>query len=114
MTLTKPLWPVVEYVMNYDYIITSLCENRDKPELECDGKCYLTKQLAQESENSENNPLNDKLAKTELPNNIIAEEIRRFQFLLDSVDETKISTENSQNLFSSLYVTKIPHPPRVG
>ena len=44
--LVKPLWPIVEYVANYDYIVEVLCVNRDRPELNCDGKCYLAQQLA--------------------------------------------------------------------
>ena len=43
--LVKPLWPVMEYVVNYDYIANVLCENKDKPQLQCNGKCYLAKQL---------------------------------------------------------------------
>jgi hypothetical protein len=54
--LIKPLWPIAEYIMNYDYIANVLCENKDKPQLKCDGKCYLAKKLAQESQEQEENP----------------------------------------------------------
>ena len=37
--------PIIEYYANYEYIANVLCENRDKPYLECNGKCYLQKQL---------------------------------------------------------------------
>lgn len=36
------------------YIIEYLCENRQKPELHCDGKCYLKKQI-NASEKEKNN-----------------------------------------------------------
>nr|WP_255669525.1 hypothetical protein [Myroides oncorhynchi] len=39
--------PVVEYIVNYDYISTVLCVNVDKPILECNGKCYVAKELQQ-------------------------------------------------------------------
>lgn len=39
--------PVVEYIVNYDYIVTVLCENVDKPELQCNGKCHVAKELEQ-------------------------------------------------------------------
>lgn len=39
--------PLLDYVINYDYISTQLCENRNKPELLCNGKCYLKKELTQ-------------------------------------------------------------------
>lgn len=43
--MVRPIMPIIEYYANYDYIATVLCENKDKPYLECNGKCYLEKQL---------------------------------------------------------------------
>lgn len=37
---------MLEYAINYDYIKTVLCVYKDKPELKCNGKCHLKKQLA--------------------------------------------------------------------
>jgi hypothetical protein len=36
------------WATNRAYIASSLCENRSKPELKCDGKCYLKKNLQEE------------------------------------------------------------------
>lgn len=36
---------VAWYELNKDYVAEVLCINKDKPELECNGKCYLNKQL---------------------------------------------------------------------
>ncbi|MDM1044767.1 hypothetical protein HX004_06790 [Myroides sp. 1354] len=47
----KPVLPVVEYVVLYDYIKNELCVNKDKPELECNGKCHLKKEMAHASDN---------------------------------------------------------------
>lgn len=47
--LLKPAVPVIDFLVNYGYIITELCVNRDRPELECNGKCYLKKELAEAS-----------------------------------------------------------------
>ena len=52
----KPIFPVVDYVVNYNYISTVLCENKAKPELKCNGKCQLMKGLAKASE--EEKPIN--------------------------------------------------------
>ncbi len=39
-------WGVIAYYhTNKDYIARVLCENRDKPQLHCDGKCFLAKRL---------------------------------------------------------------------
>ena len=37
----------VGYELNKTYISTILCENRDKPKLECNGKCFLKKKINQ-------------------------------------------------------------------
>jgi len=46
LAMVRPILPVVEYYMNYDYISKELCENKDKPYLECNGTCYLEKQMS--------------------------------------------------------------------
>ncbi len=35
------------YELNSKYIATKLCENRDKPWMHCNGKCYFMKKLKQ-------------------------------------------------------------------
>ncbi|MES2519354.1 MAG: hypothetical protein V4585_14670 [Bacteroidota bacterium] len=41
------LVPVVylDFELRKDYIIQNLCENRFKPQLKCNGQCYLAKKL---------------------------------------------------------------------
>lgn len=46
MLFLKPIYPVLEYVLQYDYISTTLCKNTNKPELKCNGKCHLVSELA--------------------------------------------------------------------
>jgi hypothetical protein len=45
LVLVLPSVPVLEYLINYNYIVSELCENRDKPVLTCNGKCYLADQV---------------------------------------------------------------------
>jgi hypothetical protein len=40
------------YQLNKEYIAKNLCENRDKPKMNCCGKCYLKKQLRKIDNNS--------------------------------------------------------------
>ncbi|WP_146105119.1 hypothetical protein [Nonlabens arenilitoris] len=40
------------YEMNIDMIIEQYCENTDRPELNCDGKCYLAKTLKMQQDQS--------------------------------------------------------------
>lgn len=49
--ILKPLLPLFSYVANYNYIVKELCVNKQKPQLHCNGKCHLMKELAKASEN---------------------------------------------------------------
>lgn len=39
------------FELNRNYIATKLCENRNKPQLHCNGKCYFMKKLKQAEDN---------------------------------------------------------------
>lgn len=54
----RPLIPLAEYAVNYDYIVNTLCVNKSKPELHCNGKCYLSKELAKANNDTESTPFN--------------------------------------------------------
>lgn len=43
--------PVIDYVLNYDEIATELCENREEPELLCNGFCYLKDEVSKSEKN---------------------------------------------------------------
>lgn len=46
------LFVYAEFKVNQKYIAAVLCENKDKPQLNCQGKCYLMKKL-KEAEDKE-------------------------------------------------------------
>lgn len=51
MLPTLSPWGTIAYFkLNREYIAKVLCENRKRPELHCDGKCYLAKKLRQQKE----------------------------------------------------------------
>lgn len=55
-TLTiKPVLPMVNFVINYDYVVENLCEKRDQPENSCHGKCFLAKELSKTQNNNTQN-----------------------------------------------------------
>lgn len=45
LAMIQPIMPLVEYSLNKEYIASVLCENRAKPQLSCNGKCYVQKEL---------------------------------------------------------------------
>lgn len=54
---------VAHFEQNKDFIAQHFCINRDRPELQCQGSCYLKKQL-QETEHSESGPGSIRMQKT--------------------------------------------------
>ncbi len=65
---------VAWYEWNRDYVAQTLCENRDRPQLKCCGKCYLRKQLAKADATSKSErPLMAQLAKLKLPPFVVPE-----------------------------------------
>lgn len=107
--LIKPVLPVVDYIINYDYISTHLCENIEKPELKCNGKCHLKKELASEAkkDNSKSN---------EQKNNSIVFEILFCENIISYTFNPKIYFDNRvQSLYNCIYFrlnsTSIFHPP---
>lgn len=54
-TLLQAFSKVVIYIdfkINENYIAANLCENKARPQLHCNGKCQLSKQLKKDEENS--------------------------------------------------------------
>lgn len=48
VAMLKPFAPFMEYAVNYEYISTVLCVNKDKPKMECNGKCHLAKEVEEQ------------------------------------------------------------------
>ncbi|WP_143307116.1 hypothetical protein [Chitinophaga vietnamensis] len=47
---------MLEFYINQSYVAANLCENRDKPQLHCNGKCHLRKQLSEEEKRNQESP----------------------------------------------------------
>ncbi|MBT4035117.1 MAG: hypothetical protein HOB84_09730 [Candidatus Marinimicrobia bacterium] len=47
--LSSVFLPLIEYAVDYRRIVAEKCENVAKPELECNGKCYLSKQIVKQA-----------------------------------------------------------------
>ncbi|HUQ97312.1 MAG TPA: hypothetical protein VM010_06580 [Chitinophagaceae bacterium] len=46
-TFSQWVW-VIDYQLNKNYIAKNLCINKAKPKLHCNGKCQLSKKIAEE------------------------------------------------------------------
>lgn len=96
----------ISYDLNKGFIAQELCVNKDKPDLNCEGKCYLKKQLnkAQDHKQERNSSQNSKLT---------------ISWSVADMNVTSLGLYQSQhnNLFAevvcnpSTFVKEIEHPP---
>ena len=106
--LLKTVFPVITYFIDYEHISKELCVNINKPQLNCNGKCYLAKELANASEDEK--PISDqKNQKLEFENLLFFQEIPDFKINI----VYKINVKNTWyiNLYQKNYSTKTFHPP---
>lgn len=108
--LLKPILPVVEYVVNYDYIATVLCENKDKPMMHCNGKCHLMKELAKNAEEDKPISSNKKVASQE-HEVLFFQELKPFAIGYISAQTKLSSAPNYSNNYSYLENKTVFRPP---
>lgn len=81
--------------------------------MECNGKCYLGKQLAKEAGDEDNNPFN-KASNTEIPQFIISENISEFNLSADFEISNLNNFDFAADFYRSPYTLEILHPPQLG
>lgn len=110
LLLAKPILPILDYWVNYKYIANKLCENQDKPEMECNGKCHLKKELAK-AVTEESSTSNDKkqVSKQEIET-LFYQETYQFESKKINIVATETPTYYSNNYFH-LNSSQIFHPP---
>lgn len=113
LILSKPILPMVDYWVNYEYIAKELCENKAKPEMHCDGKCHLKKELAKASE--EEKPISsDKKATSKQESEVLFFESKTTLISKPILFFTSLKVKNKyQNLYAYLSTHTIFHPPSV-
>ena len=109
----KPVFPVFEYVVNYDYIANVLCVNKAKPEMKCNGKCHLMKELAKASD-AETPVQQDKKTPHQEIEILFLEKMMAFHFSpVSSFEQEKEINSNYSNLYFQENSFSIFHPPTV-
>ena len=105
----RPVLPLIDYAVNYDFIVAKLCENKNKPELLCNGKCYLSKELAKQS------PQSNHSDSAKVVTNILDNFVNTNIFNLDCKVFIDIKTASLVGFFKHIKVTsfskEIFHPP---
>lgn len=110
--ILKPVFPCLEYVINYDYIVKELCENKAKPEMKCNGKCHLMKELARASEKEV--PISSDKKSTHHDFEVLFFENKNFSFTSNHkfVVNSKVNLVYN-NLYSYEKSNLVFHPPTV-
>jgi hypothetical protein len=81
------------FFIQQDTISKTLCENRNKPKLHCNGKCYLAKQLKKEEKK-------DKGIQK------VSKEIVEFPMIAQEFYFFEINQFNSNKEFGSIFLNK--------
>lgn len=100
---------VTYYELNKNYIAHNLCENRDKPQLKCCGKCYLHKQLkkADATDNPQNIP--DKFSKAEAAAYILPQSWNSIAYSVPA--NIPVKNPAAQHLHGISFYSPVFHPP---
>ncbi|WP_178984944.1 hypothetical protein [Winogradskyella helgolandensis] len=106
---TKTSLTYAYYILDPVGFVENLCENKDKPELECNGKCQLMK-VAESQSSNQNIPTSiidfKDLILYPCPNT-------SFQLTQDTLTRNSLSTSYYLNLYSFNNSNYCFHPPRV-
>ena len=94
------------YYLDMADFIERLCENKDKPELQCNGKCHL-KKVTQTDTNDKQTPSKIIDLKRIV---LFVENPSKHEFKNGSMDETRFV--NYTNLYTYTAVYKHYHPPK--
>lgn len=105
----RPLMPLLDYAVNYDFIKTNLCENKNKPQQLCNGRCYLKKEIAKDSGNQSKN--DSRINISALADIFIINETFVFSSNdFNLIENLKISSEFS-NSYNFSIISNIFRPP---
>ena len=106
--MLSKLFLVTNYLYQYDYYVNVLCENKEKPELKCNGTCHLAKELK---------VVDEKESCPELPAQVKVEPALFYQeveaIAFATVQERINFPRTSPEMYLSPYLKANLPPPRV-
>ncbi len=94
---------IFDYELRKDYIIQVYCKNKNRPEMQCDGKCYLAEKIAEAKEKEE------KQADNTFLSHLFSLESLGFNH--DFCFEITITSCISEIVDNFFYIFKTPAPP---
>jgi hypothetical protein len=107
--MLKTYIPYVNYYVNYTYISENLCENKDKPMMECNGKCHLEKTIKKAEEEESKGKTTPTIIKVQLFQEIPSQSLR---FKLNNIIALQNENKKIAPNYSSPELEIISPPPR--
>lgn len=108
--LFKPLIPIMEYVVFYDYIKNELCINKDNTEMGCNGMCFLTEEMNKASDIT---PGNDKKVSLYDSMLVYCETPTDKELFLTPIAHSSKQASSYNNLYVNMFCSDILRPPIV-
>ncbi|MDB5086273.1 MAG: hypothetical protein JWR09_267 [Mucilaginibacter sp.] len=100
----------VGFELNKNYIAANLCDNRDKPWLHCNGKCYFAKKIKQAQENERKEAAKDNFSRLEVS---FFQEPFKLAFIEPVIlDDNKGSFPQYTYQYTNHYIDAIFRPPK--
>lgn len=98
------LFPYIEYNLNKEFIARNLCENRNKPKMNCQGKCHLQKQL----EKTQGNETQGKTENKDKVEDVIFTSVKKINFPDEPASAFCVLKNNP---YSHTALAAVFHPP---
>ena len=109
--MVRPIVPLVEYGFKYDYFSKVLCINKDKPELQCNGKCQLSKNLIETApaNSDQNTPIVPTINLDDYPITYL----HSYKYGIVSLDFSgKMDSNTIENKKCKNYINSVFRPPQ--
>jgi hypothetical protein len=110
LVICRDLVTYTSFKINQDFIAMVLCINKEKPKLDCNGKCHLNKELKKNDSEDRDNKVNFPIVKSEQKINFYSKNVISNNPLFD---KTKSQICSNDIMHSYLKVSDIFHPPRI-
>lgn len=108
LAFLQPIVPLCSYLINYDYYANVLCVNRSQPQLKCNGKCHLAKEISASTSDPEAAIKNEIQLPSVFPHTPNVAESSPIDPTLQTSATFYLCCMRSTD-----FVERIPHPPKV-
>jgi hypothetical protein len=103
---------VLSWKINQTYIAKNICENRYKPQLNCNGKCILAKKLSQQNSQQTQKQSNSEFPQLQFQTVMYAEAFPKIQFLPFLTEFETLEVSDYRNSYSYNPLGSIFQPPK--